>query len=151
MSTIGDYINAKRDTKEAAGGTWWSEPEAYLADALRRRGLGFRQQVRVGGFVLDFLVEGHLCVEVDGRSFHDEMKDYARDNKLRRHAILTMRFPATTVMRRPDDCVSQIANRLFELRHVGAEAAAEARAKFCPDRAAALARIRAERTNEEAA
>jgi very-short-patch-repair endonuclease len=124
MNLLSEYLRAQRMTDEAskkANEVWYSEPEIRLAEALTERGLPFQQQVRVEEngrtrFVLDFLVAGVLGVEVDGREFHDAVKDTNRDlHMLRKHGVWTVRFSGWEVMRDVDSVVSRIALRLSEL------------------------------------
>lgn len=118
MHTIGEYMAAQAKTRLAAGDVFFSPPEVYLAMALQKHGLEFVQQARVGGRVLDFLVEGQLCVEVDGKAFHNPRDDYIRDQELRDHHIYTLRIPAWKVMRDEDGALSMVANKLFEIRNL---------------------------------
>lgn len=123
MKTIGDYLAAQAHTSMAAkreGGVWYSEPEIRLESALRSRGFRFEQQKRIEHrgttAVLDFLVEGVLVVEVDGREFHG-LADQQRDHFIyEEYGYWTLRVPAWKVMRRVEDVVSLIALKLSELR-----------------------------------
>lgn len=56
--------------------------ESMVAFRLRRLGVSFRQQVRVGGRRVDFLIGEVLVVEIEGAGFHDADADNRRDIEL---------------------------------------------------------------------
>ena len=67
--------------------------ERVLWECLRkgRLGFGFKRQVPVGPYTLDFYCpEAGLCVEVDGEG-HDPVHDERRDLFMETQGILTLR------------------------------------------------------------
>jgi very-short-patch-repair endonuclease len=72
--------------------------EAKLWEALRGGQLGvqFKRQVRIGGFIVDFLAPAvKLVVEVDGCSHRGRAAaDARRDRKLARLGYRVVRLPA---------------------------------------------------------
>ena len=81
-----------------------TESEAKLWEALRggKLGVRFKRQVRIGGFVVDFLAPAvKLVVEVDGGSHRGrDAADARRDGKLARMGYRVVRVPAETVLNR---------------------------------------------------
>jgi very-short-patch-repair endonuclease len=85
-----------------------SLPEILLWRQLRNKQTGFhwRKQHPPGPYDLDFYCDdAKLCVEVDGEA-HDRgeqpRRDARRDAFLGKHNILTLRVPATEVLRNLD-------------------------------------------------
>jgi len=93
--------------------------ERLLWASLRRRAVGarFRRQHVVGPYVLDFCAPSiGLAIEVDGEA-HTALDaqgarrrrwDLARDVKLRRLRVVTLRFSNAEVLRHPDAVVASI-------------------------------------------
>ena len=71
--------------------------ETRLRFILEEGGLSFRSQAEVGPHRLDFLVEGRLGVEADGRAFHEAGRDYARDVSLAGHGVAALHFAAEQI------------------------------------------------------
>lgn len=76
-------------------------------------------QVPIDRYRVDFLVNGNLIVEVDGREFHDTedrfLKDRIRDQELAQLGYQTVRFAASQVMASPD-AVAQSLERILSAR-----------------------------------
>jgi len=88
--------------------------EELLQEGFEREGVMARSQVRVGRFIVDFLVESNgnrLAVEADGHAFHDRDRDAARE-------LVTMgigqvvRFTGRQIVRNADACARQVASLL---------------------------------------
>jgi very-short-patch-repair endonuclease len=102
--------------------------EPRLEEAASALGWSIRRQVRVGRYVLDFLVEtpsSSLCVELDGAAWHERteeqgLRDRQRDRELLRcFSLPTARFLGKEVLRNPEAVMTQIvqiASRLHERR-----------------------------------
>lgn len=74
--------------------------EARLGRALRRLGLHVEQEVPIGPYTADFLVEGRLVVEVDGSSHAVRGRadsDRRRDRQLAAWGFQVLRVPAREV------------------------------------------------------
>lgn len=92
------------------------EPRLEHASALL--GWTVRRQVRLGRYVLDFLIEPTasigVCVELDGVEWHerseeDGLRDRQRDRwLLSNFGIPTIRFLGKEVLRNPDAVMSEI-------------------------------------------
>ncbi|WP_146168475.1 type IV toxin-antitoxin system AbiEi family antitoxin domain-containing protein [Rathayibacter caricis] len=67
---------------EWAGALSESGLESQVAFRLRRLGIVFRQQVRIGGRRVDFVIGEVLVLEADGAAFHDADSDNRRDAAL---------------------------------------------------------------------
>jgi very-short-patch-repair endonuclease len=86
--------------------------EAKLWEALRggRLGVHFKRQVRIGGFIADFLAPAaKLIVEVDGGSHVGRSAaDERRDRKLARLGYRVVRVDAGVVLRSLPLAVEQV-------------------------------------------
>jgi very-short-patch-repair endonuclease len=86
--------------------------EALLWQELRgsRLGVGFRRQVVVGGYIVDFCAPAaRLVVEVDG-GYHQECTatDARRDRALAQAGYRVLRLPAEMVLRRLGEAVAAV-------------------------------------------
>lgn len=89
----------------------------------KRLGASFRRQYPLAGYVLDFYSpELRLCVEVDGKEFHEGRwaYDQNRDLALRAEGIRTVRIPAKTVLQQPDEA-EKIIKRYLRLAPLRSE------------------------------
>lgn len=101
-----------------------SPPERLLLEALIQEGrlrpvgdqlvgnISVQQQVERLTYRLDFLVNGWLAIEVDGRAFHGNReafeRDRLRDQEMLGEGITTMRFPARQVFENSGDAAQKI-------------------------------------------
>ena len=92
-----------------------TEPELKLWNELRAHrlmGLGFRRQLPIAGFIVDFACpERRLIVEVDGSQHARHPKaaeDILRDNKLRELGWTALRFWNDDVLRDIDNVCMHI-------------------------------------------
>ena len=93
-----------------------TDAEQRLWRLLRRRQLNecrFRRQFPLGPYVVDFVCLDHgLVVEVDGGQ-HDRCgPDAAREDWLRRHGFVVLRFWNNDVLARTDAVLTEIARAL---------------------------------------
>jgi very-short-patch-repair endonuclease len=92
----------KKDKRYETGSYIWSfhqetRSERRLADAMRKAGLKFGQEVPVQNFTVDFLVDQWLVVEVDGESHLVKgraEKDASRQKAIEDAGFTVMRVPA---------------------------------------------------------
>ncbi|HEY0259282.1 MAG TPA: DUF559 domain-containing protein [Lacisediminihabitans sp.] len=70
-----------------------SGTESMFAFRMRRLGVRFRQQVRIGRYRVDFLIGERLVVEIDSLAFHDPTADHVRDAHLGIRGYRVLRFP----------------------------------------------------------
>jgi very-short-patch-repair endonuclease len=97
-----------------------SLPEVLLWQALRKQttGLKFRRQHASGPYIVDFFCnDARLVIEIDGEGHsrgdqpaHDE----ARDRWFAKAGLLTLRIPATAVLRELDAVVIHIVNAAWQ-------------------------------------
>ena len=94
-----------------------SELRLFEAIRGRRLGVGFRRQVPVGRYLVDFCApEVHLAVEVDGKYHSRRAKaDARRDEALRRLGYRVLRLEAELVIRDLPAAVARIAAELEAL------------------------------------
>ena len=95
-------------------------PEVILWQALRKRpgGLKFRRQHPCGPFILDFFCsDARLAIEVDGEAHSRGTRpnrDDARDRRLAKVRIATLRLPAGGVLQDLDEAVQGIVETCRE-------------------------------------
>ena len=88
--------------------------EERLGRELARQGLAARPQVRIGRYIVDFLVEanGHrVAVEADGHGFHNAERDAVRDRELVDELGITrvVRFTGSEIFRDAGACASYVS------------------------------------------
>jgi len=91
--------------------------ETLTRIGLRRARLAFEEQVELPGVGrVDFLVEGRLIVELDGRQFHDNPAQFAEDRRRDRAAAAlgyrTVRFTYADVVGHPDGVIADVVAAL---------------------------------------
>lgn len=106
-----------------------SNLERTLFSTLRHRGLKVQQNVLIGGYRYDGLVEGTVLVEVDGYGYHapftggmpDTFGTFVRDrhksNLAQRMGYLVLRYADSDIDRHIDFCADQIEAAVRESRH----------------------------------
>src|SRR5581483_2866018 len=90
--------------------------EDLLSEAMGRRGVRARPQVKVGPYRVDFLIEQdgrRIAVEADGRDYHLPDRDRQRDEQLGRLGIdAVLRFTGSEIWRDADACAERVASFL---------------------------------------
>ena len=110
--------------------------EQRLATALRRRGIPFRAQEVIDGWIVDLYVpNASLVVEVDGRSHQTRhARDALRDEVMRANHYTVLRVPAWRVFRNIQGVVDDIAREIEAVQqkraHRRQQAAAERQQKL---------------------
>jgi very-short-patch-repair endonuclease len=70
-------------------------------------------QKRCGPYRMDFLINGWLCIEADGKAFHSsptqKSHDRKRDSYLRENGYTVLRFSGSMIHRNP----SKVINKIF--------------------------------------
>ncbi|MCK4824033.1 UvrD-helicase domain-containing protein, partial [bacterium] len=87
--------------------------EQIMNDALIDKDLTFEPQVRIGRFLVDFLVEIYnqkIIVECDGRDFHNPFHDKERDKELKLQGYQIMHFTGSEIYNNIESCVEKILN-----------------------------------------
>jgi len=96
--------------------------ETVLADALREARVPFRQQVRLLGHAVDFLVGERLVVQVDGFAYHASSAQRGRDVEHDARLLLdghpVLRFDADDVLRETRATVDRIRRALAQGLHL---------------------------------
>ena len=92
-----------------------TDPELKFWNAVRAHrlmGLGFRRQMPIAGYIVDFACPDHtLIVELDGAGHTEDVqirKDAMRDRQLEPLGWRVLRFPNEDVLFRLDDVCSHI-------------------------------------------
>ena len=92
-----------------------TDPELKFWNAVRAHrlmGLGFRRQMPIAGYIVDFACPDHtLIVELDGAGHTEDgqiRKDAVRDRQLEALGWRVLRFPNEDVLFRLDDVCSHI-------------------------------------------
>ncbi|MFC5441767.1 endonuclease domain-containing protein [Rhizobium halophytocola] len=87
--------------------TFWNAVRAH-----RLMGLGFRRQMPIAGFIVDFACpDHHLIAEIDGPSHTDDVaiaRDAARDRHLRLLGWHVLRFSNDDVTKHLDDVCTHV-------------------------------------------
>ena len=97
-----------------------SLPEALLWRELRKRpgGLKFRRQHPSGPYILDFYCsDARLAIEVDGETHargDRPARDELRDAWFAEHGVVTLRVPASEVLRDIGDALEGVIVTAFE-------------------------------------
>jgi DNA helicase II / ATP-dependent DNA helicase PcrA len=93
--------------------------ESELSKAMTEVGLRFEEQVRLGRFTADFVVNDgttSLVVEADGAEFHDADADILRDREiLEKHGFQTLRFTGSKIVFDAHDCAQEVERFLHAL------------------------------------
>lgn len=92
--------------------------ESMVAFRLRRLGIRFRQQVRIGARRVDFLLGEVLVLEVDGAAFHEADHDNRRDIELGRLGYRIHHFRTTMVQTHWDAAEADILAALSRGDHL---------------------------------
>ena len=87
--------------------------EQIMNDALIDKNITFKPQVRIGRFLVDFLVEignQKIIVECDGRDFHNPFHDKERDKELKLPGYQIIHFTGSEIYNNIESCVEKILN-----------------------------------------
>ena len=84
--------------------------ETSLFKALKQKGIPAEPQFRVGKYTLDFALPSlGIGIEADGRGWHDSARDRNRDEALKTHGWLTLRFTGSEIYWDADGCADIVA------------------------------------------
>lgn len=89
--------------------------EKIMNDALVNDNITFEPQVRIGRFLVDFLVEignKKIIVECDGKDFHNPFRDLERDKELKLQGFQIIHFTGSEIYNNIESCVEKIQNAL---------------------------------------
>jgi DNA helicase-2/ATP-dependent DNA helicase PcrA len=87
--------------------------EKIMHDALVESKIQVTPQVRIGRFVVDFLIElnnYNLIVECDGRDYHNPFHDAERDKELLKHGYRVVHFTGSEIFNDIDNCIEKLRN-----------------------------------------
>ena len=85
--------------------------EELMLQALEQKGLDYQPQVRLGRYLVDFLVDlgnEKAIIECDGRLYHDPLKDQERDKHLSLEGYEIFRFTGSEIFSDPIRCVEEV-------------------------------------------
>jgi very-short-patch-repair endonuclease len=94
--------------------------ELKLARALKKAGVCFEREVPINRFIVDFLVDGWLVVEVDGWSHltaSRQLEDTKRQSELESWGFSVIRIPAMEISHRAG--LKQWVNKIVKLSKQG--------------------------------
>jgi very-short-patch-repair endonuclease len=100
-----DMARRLRQEMTPAERVFWKEVRRNQLDELH-----FRRQQIIGGFIVDFYChKARLAVELDGK-IHCEREDYdrRRDEIIRQHQILVLRFRNEDVLERIEEVLRRV-------------------------------------------
>jgi very-short-patch-repair endonuclease len=94
-------------------------PERRVALTLDSFAIPYRFQQRIGRFLVDFLIEPNIVIEVDGRYWHENRKesDAIRDRELKEQGYIVVRIPASQFCRGP--AKDGLTKTMENCRHCG--------------------------------
>ena len=104
----------------AAGGLSESGTESMFGFRMRRIGVRFRQQVRIGRDRVDFLIGDRLVVEIDSTGYHDPVADMKRDARLSMRGYRVLRFHYDQVINHWSDVLGSVLAALSRGDHLAA-------------------------------
>lgn len=94
-----------------------SKPERLLHKELRRRKISFTKQKKINGHKVDVFIKPNICIEVDGRIFHNypfgTIKDQQEEQWLTLHGYSVMRFWDSEVINDVETVVDRIQSRML--------------------------------------
>lgn len=76
-----------------------SFPEKLANDFLVANGIKFNHSKYIKPYWVDFLIDDHFILEVDGERWHDKERDAIRDDHLIRNGYEVFRIPAKAVIK----------------------------------------------------
>lgn len=89
-----------------------SKPEKLLAKKLRSLKIKIQTQKKINGHKVDIFIKPNICVEVDGKFWHNfpfgTNKDHMEESWLRSHGYIVLRFWDSQVLEHMDDVVRNI-------------------------------------------
>jgi very-short-patch-repair endonuclease len=101
----------RRDLTEAEKRLW------YLLRAHRFSGVGFRRQVPIGPYIVDFVAHEHrLVIELDGGQHAENRRDVERDRWLKSKEYQVVRFWNSDVFTNRDGVLEAIAEAITRAR-----------------------------------
>jgi len=87
--------------------------EQIMNDALIDKNITFQPQVKIGRFLVDFLVDignKKIIVECDGRDFHNPFHDKERDKELKLQGYHIIHFTGSEIYINIESCIEKIQN-----------------------------------------
>lgn len=107
----------------------YTKPEIMLYEKLKKEGIRFSSQKPIlikkykKHFIVDFLIENKLVVEVDGikhrRSKTRILKDKIKDKALRAKGYSILRIPDYEIIENLEECYKKIIEKLNKLKKLG--------------------------------
>jgi very-short-patch-repair endonuclease len=104
----------------AAGKCSESGTESMFSFGMRRIGVRFRQQVRIGRDRVDFLIGDRLVVEIDSTGYHDAVADAKRDARLSMRGYRVLRFHYDQVVNHWNEVLGSVLAALSRGDHLAA-------------------------------
>jgi len=107
LFTSPDLLNQEIDSQ------LYTPIEQIMNDALIDKNITLEPQVRIGRFLVDFLVEignKEIIVECDGRDFHNPFHDKERDKELKLQGYHIIHFTGSEIYNNIEYCVEKIQN-----------------------------------------
>jgi very-short-patch-repair endonuclease len=112
---INDLLASKQNkNKKPTPVVTVSKTEDILAKYLKKLKIPFKRQVRIGNYIVDFLIEPNIVVEVEGLVHYRKdviEKDYRRVNYLESQGYIVYRFYSRNIKEDPKG----IAKTIYEI------------------------------------
>jgi len=95
--------------------------DAFIDELDGRRGITIKDQVNIGQYRVDFIVNNEFIIEIDGHEYHkttDQREaDYCRDRRLQHLGYTVLRFTGTEVYHAPYHCAMEATAIILDLLH----------------------------------
>jgi very-short-patch-repair endonuclease len=108
-----DTVKGKLDSNS-------TKAESVFSEALQSRNIHFKKNVMIGGFFVDFFLDGILCIEIDGKYHYDltndqPVYDRGREYMLKSQGYSVIRFSNKEVFENIENCIFKVMNTLGSL------------------------------------
>jgi len=95
--------------------------DAFIAELSGRKDITIEDQIPIGNYRVDFVVNGEFIVEIDGHEYHKTVDqrevDYCRERRLQHLGYTVVRFTGTEVYNCPSHCAMEAAMLITDLLH----------------------------------
>lgn len=95
--------------------------DAFIKELQGRSGIKIEDQIPIGNYRVDFIVNDEFIIEIDGHEYHkttDQREaDYYRDRWLQHIGYTVIRFTGTEVYHSPFNCAMEATTLILDLLH----------------------------------
>jgi len=88
-----------------------SSIEKKFREELEKRNIGFKQEVKMGRYCIDFMI-GNIAVELDGKYWHDRLeikrRDKLKEEMIKMQGYMFLRFKEEEINSNIEDCFKKL-------------------------------------------